>query len=78
MDKKDREQLKIKPAAELQKILMENRDRLWTLKTDLVSGKVKNVKEIKKVKKGIARISTLINQHGIPLEGDQAKSSKKG
>lgn len=63
MKKKELEQLKIKPVAELRKTLMEDRDRLWTMKTDLVAGKVKNVKEIQKIKKQIARILTLINQH---------------
>ena len=51
MKQKDLGQLKIKPVAELRKILMENRDRLWTMKTDLVAGKVKNVKEIQKIKR---------------------------
>jgi ribosomal protein L29 len=63
--KKDWEQLKIKPAAELKKSLSEHRERLWSLKTDLAAGKVKNVNEIQKVKKLIARTLTLINQkHG--------------
>ena len=65
MKKKDWEQLKIKPAAELKKSLNEHREQLWSLKTDLVAGKVKNINEIQKIKKLIARILTLINQkHG--------------
>ena len=62
MKKKDLEQLKTKPAEELKKMVAEYRDRLWTLKTDLASGKIKNVKEMKKIKKDIARLLTLINQ----------------
>jgi len=54
------EQLKNKPAKELEKDLASYRDRLWSLKSDLVAGKVKNVKEIKEVKKIIARIMTML------------------
>jgi large subunit ribosomal protein L29 len=62
MKKKEFEQLKTKPTEELNKNLKEYRDKLWSLKTDLVAGKVKNVKEIKHVKKIIAKLLTLINQ----------------
>jgi len=61
-DKEIFEQLKAKPKGELDKEFAEYRDRLWSLKTDLVAGKVKNVKEIKKVKKAIARILTILRQ----------------
>lgn len=65
MKKKDWEQLKIKPVAELEKSLSEHRERLWSLKADLVAGKIKNVNDIQKVKKLIARTLTIINQkHG--------------
>ena len=61
MKKNQLEQLKNKPVGELKRNLMEHRDRLWNLKTDLAAGKVKNVKEIQKVKKTIARILTFIH-----------------
>ncbi|KKU85314.1 MAG: 50S ribosomal protein L29 [Parcubacteria group bacterium GW2011_GWA2_47_8b] len=61
MKKNELEQLKNKPVGELKRNLMEHRDRLWNLKTDLAAGKVKNVKEIQKVKKTIARILTFIH-----------------
>lgn len=48
-----------KPESELISELGALRDRLWTLKRDLAQGKVKNVKEIKKVKKTVARILTV-------------------
>lgn len=54
--KKETEQLK-------PEMLPELKDRLWSLKTDLVAGKVKNVKEIKKIKKNIARILTWQKQN---------------
>ena len=61
MDKKQFQELKTKPAPELQKTLQELRDKLWQLKVDLASGKVKNIKEIKEIKKDIARILTILN-----------------
>jgi ribosomal protein L29 len=62
MRKKEWEQFKTKPEADLLKTLNEYRDKLWSLKVDLVRGKVKNVKEIKDLKRGIARVLTLIKQ----------------
>jgi len=62
MRKKEFEQLKTKPVEDLNKNLTEFRNKLWDLKTDLAAGKIKNVKEIKNVKKTIARILTLASQ----------------
>ncbi|MBI2025074.1 MAG: 50S ribosomal protein L29 [Candidatus Harrisonbacteria bacterium] len=64
MKHKEFEQLKTKPEAELQKNLKEYRERLWNLRNDLAGGKVKNVNDIQKTRKGIAQILTIINQHG--------------
>ena len=55
-------ELRQKPKEELQRILEEKRERLRILKFDLNSGKVKNVREIRKIKKDIARILTLLKQ----------------
>lgn len=63
MKKRDWEELKTKPAAELQKSLKEARERLRVLKFDLAAGKVKDVRELHDVKKGIARLLTLLNQN---------------
>ncbi len=63
MKKKELEQFKNKTLVELEKNLAEYRDKLWTLRTDLAAGKVKNVKEINVSKKAIAIILTLINQN---------------
>jgi len=54
-----------KPKEELQKLLQDCRERLRQLKFDLVSGKVKNVREIRMVKKDIARINTLIATNNL-------------
>lgn len=64
MKKKELEQVKTKPVEELTKMVVDYRERLWSLKSDLKSGKVKNVKEVHKIKKDIARVLTIINQHG--------------
>ncbi len=62
MKKKQLEGLKNKPLPELQKNLADYRERLRNLKFDLAKGKVKNIREIKEVKKNIARILTIINK----------------
>lgn len=64
MKKKELEQVKTKPVEELAKMVLDCRERLWSLKSDLKSGKVKNVKEVKRVKKDIARVLTIINSNG--------------
>ena len=53
-------ELKQKSKPELQKFLLDSRERLRSLKFDLASGKVKNVREIRELKKNIARILTLL------------------
>jgi len=54
-------ELRQKPKGELHKILQDNREKLRLLRFDLVSGKIKNVREVRKVKKEIAQILTLLN-----------------
>jgi len=45
---------------ELQKILLEKKDKLRQLRFDLSAGKVKNIREIRETKKDIARIMTIL------------------
>jgi len=45
---------------ELNQILLEKREKLRALRFDLAAGKVKNVREIREIKKDIARILTLL------------------
>lgn len=54
-------EIKQKPENELRKMLKENREKLQQLHFDLASGKVKNVREIRMIKKDIARILTILN-----------------
>ena len=56
------EELRKKSTAELQKILRQKREDLRKHRFNLASGKIKNVREIRKTKKDIARILTIINE----------------
>lgn len=55
-------EFKQKPKKELQRLLLNNQDKLRQLRFDLASGKVKNVREIRQIKKDIARILTILCQ----------------
>lgn len=55
-------ELREKSKMELQKLLIENREKLRQLKFDLASGKVKNVRAIRGLKKDIARILTCLEE----------------
>lgn len=56
-------ELRKKSKEDLEKILKEKRERLRKLKFDLSLGKLKNVREIRKTKKDIARILTIIKEY---------------
>lgn len=56
------QELRQKSKNELQKLLEEKRLRLAQLRFDLAAGKIKNVREIRKIKKDIARILTLMKE----------------
>ena len=58
----DLTELRQKSKAELQKLLQASQERLRQLRFDLAAGKIKNVREIRKIKKEIARILTLLKQ----------------
>jgi large subunit ribosomal protein L29 len=51
-----------KTVSELEKMAREDRAKLQQLRFDLGSGKVKNVREIRSIRKGIARILTILKQ----------------
>jgi large subunit ribosomal protein L29 len=55
-------ELRQKSKNELQKTLQGSQERLRQLRFDLAAGKIKNVREIRKIKKEIARILTLLKQ----------------
>jgi len=54
-------ELRQKSQAELERILTESREKLRELRFNLAAGKVKNVREIRKLKKDIAKILTILN-----------------
>ena len=51
------------PQDMLKRTLAEKRESLRQLRFDLTAGKVKNVRQIREIKKDIARILTLLKQH---------------
>lgn len=53
-------EIRQKTKKELESMLQEKREHLRNLRFDLASGKVKNVREIRALKKEIARILTLL------------------
>ncbi|MBI5220731.1 MAG: 50S ribosomal protein L29 [Candidatus Liptonbacteria bacterium] len=63
MKKRELQDLRNKPQAELAKLLQEKRERLRVLRFDLAAQRVKNVREIYTVRKDIARIATLLASH---------------
>ncbi|MEK7546831.1 MAG: 50S ribosomal protein L29 [Patescibacteria group bacterium] len=60
MKRKEITELKNKPLAELEKFVKDSREKLRVLKFDLAAGKVKNVKDLRSLKKDIARTITFI------------------
>jgi len=63
MKKNEIQQLKNLAPAELKRLLEEHREALRNLRFDLAAGKLKNIGEIHKVKKIIARILTFLRIH---------------
>jgi len=62
MKSKEMEQLKNKPDAELANDVKKSKDKLWELQVDLRAGKLKNVSDISKLKKLIARANTIMSE----------------
>lgn len=60
MKRKEFNELKNKSLNEFKKIFLEFKEKMINLKFDLRLGKVKNVSEIRKLKKSIAQVLTLI------------------
>lgn len=56
------EELRKKTKEELEKLLAEKREKRVKLRFDLKTGKVKNIREIREIKKDIARILTILKE----------------
>ena len=54
--------LRLKSKEELNQLLTESQKKLRELRFNLASGKVKNVRMIRVIKKDIARILTILNE----------------
>ncbi len=55
-------ELRLKQKEELNQLLSESQKKLRELRFNLASGKVKNVRTIRVLKKDIARILTILNE----------------
>jgi large subunit ribosomal protein L29 len=55
-------ELRQKTEKELRDLLNESRDKLGQLRFDLASKKLKNIREIRELRKDIARILTILSQ----------------
>ena len=60
MKRKELDQFKLKTPEELKKFAEESKEKLRALKFDLAAGKVKNVSELRNVRRNIARALTLL------------------
>ncbi len=56
------QELRQKTKSELQKLLVDDREKLRQLRFNLASGKVKNVRGVRKIKKEIAQILTILKK----------------
>jgi large subunit ribosomal protein L29 len=56
-------EMRQKSETELHKTLQDDREKLRLLRFDLAAGKVKNVREIRRIKKEIAQLLTLNKNH---------------
>ncbi len=65
MKKKEIQDLKLKPNAELLRLIKDDSEKLRQLQFDLAAGKVKDVKGIHEVKKAIARMKTFLKERAV-------------
>jgi ribosomal protein L29 len=63
MKKKDIEELKNKPDAELARLVQDGSEELRALRFDLAAGKVKDISKIRELRKKIARAHTFMKQN---------------
>ncbi len=65
MSRQEVEELRKKTNEELEKLLEETQRELFNLRFKLATMQLKNYREIRKVKKRIARIKTILRERGI-------------
>lgn len=64
-------ELEHKTETEAKQLLEEKRARLSQLRFELASGKVKNVREIRNIKKDIARLNTFLAAAGQRIKNNK-------
>lgn len=62
MKKKELQELKNKPTAELTRLARDGAEKLRGLRFDLAAGKVKNVNELRVLRKNLARMQTFVRE----------------
>jgi large subunit ribosomal protein L29 len=62
MKKKDIQDLKNKPDAELERLVHDDNEKLRVLRFDLAAGKVKDISKIREARKAVARMKTLLKE----------------
>ena len=62
MKKKDIQALRHRPVEELAHLVAETNEKLRALGFDLAAGKVKDITEIKELRKKVARMKTFIHE----------------
>lgn len=65
MKKKELQDLKMKPEAELTRLIKDTSEKLRVFRFDLAAGKVKNVKEFRENRKLVARAKTLLREKAV-------------
>ncbi len=66
--KEELKELKIKSVDELQRLLALNREKLRDMSFKVSQNQLKNIRELRSLKKKISTILTLINQQKVKVE----------
>ncbi len=74
MKKKDIQEMKNKSSAELLKLVEDSTEKFRALRFDLAAGKVKNVAQLREVRKAIARAKTFLHERNA---ADEVKGTSK-
>ncbi|HVO28445.1 MAG TPA: 50S ribosomal protein L29 [Candidatus Paceibacterota bacterium] len=63
MKKKEIQDMKNKPAAELERLVQDGNEQLRAMRFDLAAGKVKDISKVRELRRKIARAKTFLNKH---------------
>jgi large subunit ribosomal protein L29 len=65
MKKKDIQDLKNKPDAELLRLIADGNTELRAMRFDLAAGKVKDISKVRELRKRIARMNTFLRERAL-------------